>query len=229
MLLQTWSDVLVTSFQDLWGQIIAYTPKILVSIIIFVVGWVFASLISKWISTLIRSLKLDALLQSVGIQDLVNRAGYRLDAGAFIGALVKLFIIVVFLIAALDVLGLQQINEFLKVVLVSYIPNVIAAAIILLLAAVIADVLRNIVVGSAKAAGVIYADLLGGITKWAIWIFAILAAFNQLNIGAVFAQTLFTGLVAMLALAGGLAFGLGGRDAASRYIDKLRSDISEKR
>ena len=229
MLLQTWSDVLVTSFQNLWEEIIAYVPNILVSIIIFVVGWVFASLIGKWIASLIRSLKLDTVLQSLGIQDLVNRAGYRLDTGAFIGALVKLFIIVVFLIAALDVLGLREINEFLKVVVVSYIPNVIAAAIILLLAAVIADILRNIVVGSARAAGVMYSDLLGGITKWAIWVFAILAAFNQLNIGAVFAQTLFTGLVAMLALAGGLAFGLGGRDAASRYIEKLKGDISDRR
>jgi small-conductance mechanosensitive channel len=228
MLLQTWSDVLVSSFQDLWQELIAYVPNILVSIIIFVVGWVFASLVGKWIASLIRSLKLDSVLQSIGVQDLVNRAGYRLDTGAFFGALVKLFIIVVFLIAALDVLGLQQINSFLEEVVVSYIPNVIAAAIILLLAAVIADILKNIVMGSAQAAGILYADLLGGITKWAIWVFAILAAFNQLNIGAVFAQTLFTGLVAMLALAGGLAFGLGGRDAAARYIERLKEDISKR-
>lgn len=227
MLIQQWSDVLAQSFRDLWTDIILYLPNILISIIIFIVGWVFASLIGKWIATLVRSVKVDTALQSIGIQDLVNRAGYRLDSGAFFGALVKLFIIIVFLIAALDVLGLEQINQFLNAVVIGYIPNVIAAAIILLLAAVIGDILKNIVEGSAKAAGVVYADLLGGITKWAIWVFAILAAFNQLGIGAVFAQTLFTGLVAMLALAGGLAFGLGGRDAAARYIEKLRSDISD--
>ncbi|MDQ5889959.1 MAG: hypothetical protein QG609_452 [Patescibacteria group bacterium] len=229
MLLQEWSDVLAQSFRDLWIDIISYTPNILISIIIFMVGWVFASLLGKWISTLIRTVKVDDVLQSIGIQDLVNRAGYRLDAGAFIGAMVKLFIIVVFLIAALDVLGLEQINQFLNVVIINYIPNVIAVAIILLLAAVIGDILKNLVTGSAKAAGVVYAELLGGIVKWSLWVFAILAAFNQLNIGAVFAQTLFTGLVAMLALAGGLAFGLGGRDAASRYLEKLAQDISEKK
>ncbi len=228
MLFQEWSNVLVTSFENLWQDVIAYLPNIFVSIIIFIIGWVFASLVGKWISTMVRSLKFDSVLQSVGIQDLVNRAGYRLDSGAFIGALVKLFIIVVFLIASLDVLGLEQINQFLNEVVISYIPNVIAAAIILLLAAVIADILRNVVIGSARAAGVVYAELLGGVTKWAIWVFALLAAFSQLNIAAVFAQTLFTGLVAMLALAGGLAFGLGGRDAAARYIEKLREDISRK-
>lgn len=229
MLLQEWSDVLVTSFANLWTEIIAYVPSIFVSVLIFVIGWVFAGLIGRWVATLIKLLKLDTLLQSIGIQDLVNKAGYQLDIGVFIGSIIKLFIIVVFLVASLDVLGLSQINTFLQEVVLNYIPNVLAATLILLLAAVIADVLRKVVVGGAKAAGVVYADLLGGITKWLIWIFALLTAFNQIGIGAVFAQTLFTGLVAMLALAGGLAFGLGGKDAAAQYIEKLRADVSSKK
>lgn len=228
MIIQTWSERLVMSFQDLWSQVIAYVPNIVVSILLFVVGWVFAAVVGKWIAQIIRSLKVDAVLQSIGVEDLVNRAGYRLDAGAFVGALFKIFVVVVFLVAALDVLKLSQINIFLYQVILGYIPNVIAATLILLLAAVIGDALQKFVAGSAKAAGTKYSDLLGGITKWMIWIFAILAAFNQLNIGAVFAQTLFTGLVAMLAIAGGLAFGLGGQDAARDYIKKLREDISEK-
>ena len=228
MLLEDWSEVLVDSFQELWVNVIEYIPSILIAVIIFIIGWVIASVLGKWVAQLLRSLKLDAVLQSLGIQDIVNRAGYRLDSGAFMGALVKLFIIVTFLVAALEVLNLSQINDFLREVILSYIPNVIAAAIILLLAAVIADILQKIVSGAARAAGVAYADLLGGITRWSIWIFAILAAMFQLNIGAQFAQILFTGLVAMLAIAGGLAFGLGGRDAAAGFIEKLRQDISQK-
>jgi len=228
MLLREWSDVLVSSFQDLWQQIVDFLPNIIISVIIFIIGWVVAVVLARWVAQLIKALKLDNILQSLGVQDLVNRAGYRLDSGNFIGALVKLFIIIVFLVAALDVLGLQQINDFLSTVILGYIPRVISAAIILLIAAVAADILQKLVVGSAKAAGMHYSDLLGGITKWAIWIFGLLAALNELQIGAVFAQTLFTGLVAMLAIAGGLAFGLGGRDAAARYIEKLRHDIGKK-
>jgi len=223
-----WSDVLVLSFQNLWNQIMDYLPQIFVAIIIFIVGWVVASILGNWVAQLVRTLKLDSILQSLGVQEVVNRSGHRLDSGAFIGALVKLFLIVVFLVAALDVLGLDQINLFLTTVVLAYIPRVIAAALILLIAAVVADILQKVVSGSAKAAGVIYADLLGGITKWAIWIFGILAAFQELNIGAVFAQTLFTGLVAMLAIAGGLAFGLGGQEAAREYLKSLREDIRKK-
>lgn len=227
-MLEDWSEVLVESFQELWLSVIEYVPSIVVAVIIFIIGWVIASVLGKWVAQLLRSLKLDNVLQSLGVQDIVNRAGYRLDSGAFLGALVKLFIVVAFLVAALEVLNLSQINDFLREVVLFYIPNVIAAAIILLLAAVIADVLQKIVAGSAKAAGVAYAELLGGITRWSIWIFAILAAMYQLNIGAQFAQILFAGLVAMLAIAGGLAFGLGGRDAAAGFIDRLRQDISHK-
>ena len=228
MLLREWSEVLVNSFQNLWEQIVQFIPNIVISVIIFIIGWVVAVILGKWVAQVIRALKLDNILQSLGVQELVNRAGYRLDSGAFLGALVKLFIIVAFLVAALDVLGFQQINEFLTTVILGYIPRVIAAAIILLIAAVVADILQRLVVGSGKAAGLAYTELLGGITKWAIWIFGLLAAFNELQIGAVFAQTLFTGLIAMLAIAGGLAFGLGGRDAAAQYIEKLKEDIGRK-
>lgn len=219
---------MVNSFQNLWEQMVQFIPNIIVSVIIFVIGWVVAVVLGKWVAQIINALKLDNILQSLGVQDLVNRAGYRLNSGAFVGALVKLFVIIVFLVAALDVLGLQQINEFLTTVVLGYIPKVIAAAIILLIAAVAADILQKLVVGSARAGGLVFADLLGGVTKWAIWIFGLLAAFNELEIGAVFAQTLFTGLVAMLAIAGGLAFGLGGREAAADYIEKLRKDIGKR-
>ena len=89
--------------------------------------------------------------------------------------------------------------------------------------------MQKVAVGSAKAAEVKSASFLGGVTRWAIWVFAILIALSQLGIAAQFMFTLFTGVVAMLALAGGLAFGLGGRDAAQKYLERLRRDISSNR
>jgi len=100
---------------------------------------------------------------------------------------------------------------------------------ILLVAAVIAEAMQKVIVGSAKAAGVRFAHLDGTITRWAIWVFAILAALFQLGIAAAFIQTLFTGVVVALALALGLSFGLGGQDAAARYIEKIRQEINEKK
>lgn len=227
MLLQTWSEVLTASFQNLWSGVVAFVPNIIVSVIIFVVGWVVGVVLGKWVGQLIHSLRVDKALTSLGIDEVVSKAGFRLDSGAFIGALVRWFVILVFLVAALDVLGLSQVNIFLQQVVLGYLPNVIVAALILLVAGVIADPVQKVVTGSVKAAGVKSAELFGGVARWAIWIFAILTALTQLGVAGAFLQTLFTGVIAMLALAGGLAFGLGGKESASRYLDKLRSDISK--
>ena len=108
-----------------------------------------------------------------------------------------------------------------------YLPNVLVAALILLVAGVVADAMQRIVSSSAKAAQVSSAGLLGGIARWSIWILALITALSQLGIAPQFMQILFTGLVAMLALAGGLAFGLGGRDAAAKYIERLRDDMHQ--
>jgi hypothetical protein len=107
------------------------------------------------------------------------------------------------------------------------LPQVIVAVLILLVSVVIADAVSKVVVGSAKAAGVRSANFLGTVTRWAIWIFAILAALVQLQIAVSFIQTLFTGVIVALSLAFGLAFGLGGQDAAAKWIEKTRSEIRD--
>lgn len=226
MLIQTWADVLTGSFQNLWYGIVAYIPSIIVAIIIFVVGWLVGAALGKVIEQILKSLKLDMALNSTGLHDLVERAGFTLNSGAFLGTLVKWFVIVGFLVAALDVLGLNQVNSFLSDVVLSYLPQVIVAALFILVGAVVAEVAKDVVTGAARAAEVKSAGFAGSVAKWAIWIFAILAALDQLQVASAFVQTLFTGIVVAIALALGLAFGLGGQEAASRYIERVRNDIS---
>lgn len=226
MLLQTWGDVLTQSFQQLWVGVAIYVPKLVVALVVFIIGWVIAVALEKVVAQILRALKVDRALQGVGVEEPLARAGFRLDSGAFVGALVKWFFVLVFLVAAVDVLGLSQVNAFLANIVLVYLPNVIVAALILVAAAVIADVTRRVVMGAAKAAHLPSSGFLGGMAKWSIWIFAILAALYQLGIAGPFVQTLFTGFIAALALSVGLAFGLGGKDAAARFLERLRSDIA---
>ena len=135
-------------------------------------------------------------------------------------------IIIVFLISAFDVLGLQAVTDFLRDTVLLFLPKVFVAALILVIAALISDVAQRIVVGSAKATGMQNPNFAGGIVRWAIWVFALLAALIQLGIAVELLLTLFTGFVAMVAIAGGLAFGLGGKDTAAAYLERLRKDIS---
>lgn len=226
MLLQTWGEILTRSFQELWFGIIGFVPNIIVAIVIFVVGWVVGVLLGRVVAQLVHSLRIDNALKSANVEEVLRRAGFRLDSGRFLGELVKWFVIVVFLVATLDVLGLSQVNAFLQNVILAYLPQVIAAALILLIGAVIADALRKLVIGAAKAAEIESAGLLGGLAKWSIWIFSILIALSQLGIADFFARTLFTGVVVALAIALGLAFGLGGQDSAGRLLERMRKDIS---
>lgn len=223
MLLNTWSDVLTQSFQSLWVNVISYLPAIFVAIIIFLAGWVTGAVLGEWISKIIKAIRLDRFLSQVGINEVVEKAGHRLDSGAFLGALVKWFVILAFLIASVDVLGLTQVNIFLQQV-ISYVPSIIVAALILIIGAFFADFLSRLVMASANASGVKSSKMIGTITHWAIWIFALMAALSQLGIASFLFQTLWTGVVAALALAFGLALGLGGRDAAARAIDRMTNN-----
>lgn len=226
MSLNNWGEVLTVSFQNLWVGVINFVPNVVVALIILILGWLIGALFGRAIWQVFKSLKIDDALRRAGFESLVRRGGLNLDSGAFIGGLVKWFVIVVFLIAALDVLGLSQVNVFLQDVVLGYLPRVLAAALVLLAAGVIGDVVGRLVVTTAKAADISSAHFVGAIARWSVWVFAILVALSQLGIAAAFSQTLFTGIVIAVSLALGLSFGLGGQEAASRFIEKLRGEMS---
>jgi len=228
MVFQNTGVVVANSLQTLWVGVIGFIPELIVALIIFVIGWIIASLLARAVEQVIAAVKLDSALRGAGVEATLTRAGFTLNSGRFLGALVKWFIIVVFLVAALDVLRLDQVTMFLRQVVLGYLPQVIVAVLIMLVAVVIAEAMRKVVVGSAKAAGIRSAGFLGAVTKWAIWIFALLAALLQLGIAVTFLQTLFTGVVVALSLAFGLAFGLGGQGAASRYLDHLQAEMKDR-
>ncbi len=225
--MQEWSEVILASFQTLLAGVIDFAPRLLLAIVVFLVGWIIAATLGRLVSQIIDFFKVDKVLQKTGIEEPLARSGLRLNSGLFVGGLVKWFFLLVFLIASIDILGLNQLNAFLRDVVLMYLPNVIVAVLILLAAALLADVSQKIVVTSVKAARIASAQFLGGVVKWAIWLFAVLAALYQLGIAGALIQTLFTGFIAMLAIAGGLAFGLGGKEAASKVVESLRRDISE--
>ena len=228
MLLNTWREVLTLSFQNLWVGVVNFVPNLVLALVILVLGWLVGALFGRAIWQVFKSLKVDDALRRAGFESFVRRGGVDLDSGAFVGGLVKWFVIVIFLVAALDVLGLSEVNFFLQDVVLGYLPRVLAAVLVLLVAGVIGDVTGRVVVTAAKTAGVESAHFAGAIAKWAIWIFAILVALSQLGIAAAFSQTLFTGIVIAVSLALGLSFGLGGQEAASRFIEKLRGEMSGK-
>lgn len=221
--LQTWGDVVVASLQQVWLQVANFVPLLIGALIIFIIGWIIAQALGKVVEQVIKVLKVDHILAKLDMEHTLARAGMKLNSGAFFGGLVKWFLVVVFLLASVNILGLTQVSDFLRDVLL-YIPNVVVAALILIIGAILADAVEKMVRGSVGMAG--YRGAMAGVvSRWSISIFAIVAALLQLGIAAPLVQTVITGLVAALAIAFGLAFGLGGKDAAAMFIEKIRGEL----
>ncbi len=221
-------DVILSSLTTIWFSVISFLPTLLAALIVFVIGWLIAIALGKLVNRLIKVIKLDLLLTKAGFNKALEKAKLKLDSGKFFEELVKWFFIIVFLMAAVNILGLSQVTEFLRENILNYIPHIIVAAIILVAAVIVADFLQKLVKASVDAAGLKASGFISGITKWAILIVGFIAAIEQLGVTVTLINTISIGLVAMLALAGGLAFGLGGKDYAARFLEKLRKDIEEK-
>lgn len=228
MTITTWSDVLSLSFKNLWLGVLGFVPNLVVAIIIVLLGWGIGSLLGRVVSQIVKAIKIDEALRRAGVEDFLGKGGLSLNSGAFLGGLVRWFVILVFLIGAFEILRLSQVTIFLRDIL-DYLPQVIVAVLILIAAGLVADAMKKVVLSSAMSAEVSSAGFLGTATKWIIWIFAILVALSQLGIASGFIQTIFTGLVVALSLGLGLAFGLGGQEAASRVIEKLGKEMSSKK
>ena len=227
MVFTTWADVLSQSFANLFTGLVQFIPNLVIALIIFIVGWLIGVGVGRVVKQVVDALRIDQALRPTGIERVLSRAGFQLSSGKFLGFLVEWFFIIVFLVASLQVLGLTQVNEFLRTVVLGYLPQVIVAVLILLVAAVVAEAAERVVAGSARAASLNAAGFLGKVARYSIWIFAILAALAQLNVATVFVQTLFTGVVIAVSLAVGLAFGLGGQASAAHYLESLRSQLKD--
>ncbi len=214
-------DILGQALVSTGMSIISFLPSVLLAVVVFALGWVFGSVLGRSVAHLVGMLKIDHALHKAGMDVVSEKAGIHVSVAGFFGAVVKWLIIISFTIAAADILGLSQITSLLSDILL-YIPQVIVAAIVLVMAALAADFVSRLVRHSVNATG-IKAEFAAQVSKWAIIIVAgIFPALTQLRIAQGLVEVLFTGFVFALSLALGLAFGLGGRDAASRAIERMR-------
>ena len=223
----TWSDAVYQSLYDMWGRFMAFLPSLIGAIIVFIIGWVAAVAIGKIIARILEALRIDQGIEKLGLKKSFAKSGIKINIAKFIGELAKWFLIIVSLMAATDILGLNQVTDFLNEVL-RYIPQIVVAAIILVVAVLLANFVARVIQESVKATGLISANVVAAFAKWAILIFAILAALVQLNVAKDMIMIVFQGIVYMLVIAGGLAFGLGGRDAAEEVIAKIKKELSAR-
>ncbi|TSC71582.1 MAG: small-conductance mechanosensitive ion channel [Parcubacteria group bacterium Gr01-1014_38] len=222
-------QAIAQSLVDLWLRFAGFLPVFLGALIVFIAGWIVAMAVGKFIQRILHLVRLnDPFERITGLRAALERAGLDLNVPKFIGDLVKWFLYIVTLLATADILGLEAVAAFLNRV-IAYVPNIVVAAVILVAGVIFANFVGRVTKASIAAAGLPHSAGVSAVARWAVVIFTFLAAMLQLQVADVLIQTLFTAFAAMLAIAGGLAFGLGGKDLATRILKHLEDDMNSRR
>jgi hypothetical protein len=212
-----WGEALLTSFSAALAMFMSAIPRVIAFTVILIIGWMVASLIAKGVAALLRSVRFNDLAFRSGFSGFVQSMGVHTDSSGLIADIAKWFVRLIALVVAFDALGLPAVSQVLQQLLL-WLPNLVVALVILVLAGLAANVVSSIVRGATAGAGFSNPSMLATVARFAIWTFAIVVAINQLGIATTLVNTLFMGFVGALALAAGLAFGLGGRETAGRIV-----------
>ena len=218
-----WYVITLNGLQDLLQGFIGFLPALVGALVIFVIGWFISAGVGRLVGDILKKIKFNQIFERGNWKNALEKADLKVDPSGFIGAIFKWVLVIVFLLASVEILGLNQLAAFITDVL-AYLPNVLVASLIFVVAVIIADIVEKVLRTAVESAQVGQAHMVGVIVRWSIWIFAAIAILTQLGITPILWQTLFTGLVALVVVAGGLAFGLGGKEVAGQWLQ----DMSKK-
>lgn len=201
------------------AALVAFIPNLVSGIVILLIGIIVASILKTVVLRVLGFIQLEKLLKRYGVPESAESSWSHI-----IAEIVRWFVIILFLIPVSDIWGLGRFSEVLNNLLL-YLPNVLVAVLMILVGFAIARLVYNVLLASVRGVHKETAKTAATIGKWAVMVFVFLIVLNQLGIASDLIRILFSGFVAMLAIAGGLAFGLGGQDAAKDILQKTRKQL----
>jgi len=222
-----WENLIVEPVRAMLTKIMAYLPVLLGALVILIVGWIVAKIIRSIVNGVLKVVRFDALADKAGISKVLQKGDLKITARQVISSLVYWLIIIMVLVMTANALGLPKASDILSN-LFAYVPKVIAALLVLVVAMFLASFVSGIVRIAAGNAKLPKPELLAGISRWAIIIFAVTIALTQLGIAPLLVTATFNIILGGIVLALALAFGLGGKDAAARYLEELKQKRSGK-
>lgn len=228
MVQDSYQGVALGALQNLYEQFVSWLPNLLAALVVLILGWLLAIFLSKLVLKVLEAVKIDSLANQLGLGSLAERMDRKLSLSGLGAWLVKWFFFLGSFVAATEILGLGQVSSFLYNDVLNYAGNVVVAAAIFLLGLLAAKFFSELVESVIKASQLHSASAMTAVTKWSIIVFTVIAVLSQLGIATDFLHDLFRAVIALLAIAGGLAFGLGGKDAAKRWLDGLEDDLTRK-
>ena len=204
---------------NLFTSILAFFPKFLAALVIFIFGITIARWVKGLVVKSLEKLRLSSEVEKTPIQSFLKNADVTTKIEVIVANVVYWIIILVVLQTSITLLGLSAVSDILNRILL-YIPNIFSAVLILFFGVLLAGLAETLVKGAVKAVDGKSSRMLGTITSYLVMVVAILASISELGIAQGFITTLFTGFVASVAIAIGLAFGLGSKETVSKIMDE---------
>ena len=217
-LLQTWQQALLVSWSQVVASVASFIPSFVGAIVIFVIGILVATWGKRLVEEVMKAVRLEDLAKSAGFNDYLRRAEIKLTATELVGSLVKWLLLLVFFIAAVDVLRLPVVSKVLSGVL-AYVPNILAAALIFGAGFFVANLVDGLVRGAFATIDHEAARPVGRLARWVVLVVSFFAAVDQLKVAQSLIDTFFQGLTYTLVLVVGLSVGLGGKDLVAKILD----------
>ena len=221
-----WDNLIVGPVREMLTKILAYLPVLLGALIILIVGWIIAKAIRRLIDVVLKAIRFDALADKAGITAILKKGDLKITAREVVSGLVYWLVIIMVLVMVVNALGLPKASDVLAS-LFAYVPKVIGALFVLVVAMFLASFVSGIVRTAAGNANLPRPELYAGVSRWAIIIFAATIALEQLGIASLLVTATFNIILGGVCLGLALAFGLGGKDAAAKYIEELRKRHSK--
>lgn len=214
--------VTMRGIEEVWYGFLYFLPQMITALIIFLIGWIIAIAVGRIVHEVLKRLQLDKIANMGKLKESLEKAEFGVEPSEFIGKIFKWILIIVFLSLAVETVGLVEFSKFLNNIVI-WLPNLLVAILIFIATIVIANFVEKLVKAAVHSAKGKYSQTGGTIAKWSIWIFGISAIIMQLlpQVGSLI-LVLLQGFVGLIALAGGLAFGLGGKEVAGDFLKNLR-------
>ncbi len=221
-----WNAILVQPVQAFFNQLMGFLPSILGALAILLVGWAIANAIERLVVRVLKAVQLDKLVDTIQLGGVLAKGGIRRTFSELIGVLIYWLVMFVVLIAALNAIQLTVAAELLQQV-VTFLPNVVAAVFIVIVGTLIATFLATTVRTAASNAGLTQAHLLGQLVQGIVIVFVAVAAMQQLKIQ--FVGEVFLIILGAVSFGLALAFGLGCKDLAGRWVSSVVDQFSSRR
>jgi hypothetical protein len=223
-----WGLINFETFQKFWQNFWGFLINLIIAIIVFLIGWLISGGVGRLVARFLKKLKIDLVLErSKGLKEALERAEIKIVPSQFIGEICKWILVIVFLMLAVDVLGWKGFAQILRD-FINYLPNILVAILIFVVTVIIADIVEKVIVSAVAGMKVKYGPILGAVAKGAIWVLAIFAILSHLKIAKEIVLTLFQGIVAIIVIAGGIAFGLGGKEVATDILQDFRKKLKKE-